>query len=57
MMRMTFSLCRAEGSSPEKIWANSGDSHFLEPESLWRDTLPTRLAELVSRTVKDPDGQ
>ena len=20
-----------------KIWANSGDSHFLEPEDLWRD--------------------
>lgn len=41
----------------EKIWANSGDSHFLEPDSLWRDTLPPRLAELVPRAVKDPDGQ
>lgn len=40
----------------DKIWANSGDSHFLEPESLWRDSLPTRLAELVPRAVKDPDG-
>ena len=40
----------------EKIWANSGDSHFLEPESLWRDNLPPRLAELVPRAVKDPDG-
>lgn len=39
-----------------KIWANSGDSHFLEPESLWRDNLPARLAELVPRAVKDPDG-
>ncbi|HVW42941.1 MAG TPA: amidohydrolase family protein [Amycolatopsis sp.] len=41
----------------EKIWANSGDSHFLEPESLWRDSLPPRLAELVPRAEKDPDGQ
>jgi predicted TIM-barrel fold metal-dependent hydrolase len=40
----------------DKIWANSGDSHFLEPDSLWQDSLPTRLAELVPRTVKDPDG-
>jgi predicted TIM-barrel fold metal-dependent hydrolase len=41
----------------DKIWANSGDSHFLEPESLWRDSLPPRLADLVPRTEKDPDGQ
>jgi predicted TIM-barrel fold metal-dependent hydrolase len=41
----------------EKIWANSGDSHFLEPEDLWRENLPARLAELVPRAEKDPDGQ
>ena len=41
----------------QKIWANSGDSHFLEPETLWRDTLPPRLAELVPYTERDPDGQ
>ncbi|WP_458683829.1 amidohydrolase family protein [Prescottella equi] len=40
-----------------KIWANSADSHFLEPDDLWRENLPRRLAELVPRTVKDPDGQ
>lgn len=40
-----------------KIWANSGDSHFLEPEGLWRDSLPPRLAELMPRAVKDPDGE
>lgn len=39
-----------------KIWANSGDSHFLEPPDLWRDSLPPRLAELVPRAEKDPDG-
>ncbi|MCW2496311.1 amidohydrolase family protein [Jatrophihabitans sp.] len=41
----------------DKIWANSADSHFLEPENLWRDHLPARLAELVPRAEKDPDGQ
>jgi len=41
----------------EKIWANSGDSHFLEPENLWRDNLPKRLADLVPRSEKDPDGE
>jgi predicted TIM-barrel fold metal-dependent hydrolase len=40
----------------QKIWANSGDSHFLEPEDLWRENLPPRLAELVPRAEKDPDG-
>ena len=41
----------------DKIWANSGDSHFLEPDDLWRTSLPPRLAELVPRAVKDSDGQ
>ena len=40
-----------------KIWANSGDSHFLEPEDLWRASLPPRLAELMPHAVKDPDGE
>ena len=40
----------------EKIWANSGDSHFLEPETLWRESLPPKLAELVPYTERDPDG-
>ena len=39
-----------------KIWANSGDSHFLEPDTLWKDNLPKRLAELVPRSEKDADG-
>lgn len=41
----------------DKIWANSADSHFLEPEDLWREHLPPRLAERVPRTEKDADGQ
>jgi predicted TIM-barrel fold metal-dependent hydrolase len=39
-----------------KIWANSGDSHFMEPDDLWRSSLPPRLADLVPRAEKDPDG-
>ena len=23
-----------------KIWTNSGDSHFLEPDDLWQSRLP-----------------
>jgi predicted TIM-barrel fold metal-dependent hydrolase len=40
-----------------KLWANSGDSHFIEPADLWQSRLPKRLAELVPRTEKDPDGR
>lgn len=40
-----------------RLWANSGDSHFLEPEDLWSSRLPRRLAERVPRTEKDPDGR
>jgi len=39
-----------------KIWANSGDSHFVEPENLFADRLPADLAERMPRSVKDPDG-
>ncbi|MFZ2175036.1 MAG: amidohydrolase family protein [Rhodococcus sp. (in: high G+C Gram-positive bacteria)] len=41
----------------QKLWANSGDSHFLEPADLWQTRLPARLAELVPRSEKDPDGK
>jgi predicted TIM-barrel fold metal-dependent hydrolase len=40
----------------EKIWANSADSHFLEPEDLWRKNLPPRLANLVPRSERDANG-
>ncbi|EUA23227.1 amidohydrolase 2 domain protein [Mycobacterium xenopi 4042] len=39
-----------------KIWTNSGDSHFLEPDDLWQSRLPKRLAELTPRAEKDPMG-
>jgi predicted TIM-barrel fold metal-dependent hydrolase len=40
-----------------KIWTNSGDSHFLEPEDLWQSRLPKKLADLTPRAEKDPDGE
>jgi predicted TIM-barrel fold metal-dependent hydrolase len=41
---------------PGKIWANSGDSHLMEPEDLFTANLPPELAERMPRSVKDPDG-
>ncbi|MET0146611.1 MAG: amidohydrolase family protein [Ilumatobacteraceae bacterium] len=39
-----------------KIWANSGDSHFIEPDEAWK-SLPPALAERMPRSVKDADGR
>lgn len=39
------------------IWANSGDSHLVEPDDLFRNALPRRLAERMPRSVKDADGR
>src|SRR5215213_1716551 len=44
-------------TTAEKIWANSGDSHFLEPDSLWRDNVPKQFVDLMPKAVKDPDGE
>jgi predicted TIM-barrel fold metal-dependent hydrolase len=41
----------------EKIWANSGDSHFLEPDDLWRANVPAKYADLMPKAVKDADGE
>lgn len=40
-----------------KIWANSGDSHLMEPPDLFTANLPADLAERMPRSVKDPDGE
>lgn len=40
-----------------KLWANSADSHFIEPADLWQTRLPKRLADLAPRSEKDPDGR
>ena len=33
-----------------KIWAHSGDSHFLEPDDLWHQILPKEVADRMPRT-------
>src|ERR1700719_3796647 len=35
-----------------KIWANSADSHVLEPADLWLQALPPRLAERAPRSER-----
>ncbi len=40
-----------------KIWANSGDSHLVEPQDLFTANLPADLADRMPRAVKDPDGE
>jgi predicted TIM-barrel fold metal-dependent hydrolase len=39
-----------------KLWANSGDSHLMEPLDLF-DALPADIRELMPRSVKDPGGE
>jgi predicted TIM-barrel fold metal-dependent hydrolase len=41
----------------EKIWANSGDSHFLEPADLWHQIMPKAQADRMPRTtvISDED--
>ncbi len=34
----------------DKIWAHSGDSHFLEPADLWHQILPKKQADRMPRT-------
>ena len=43
-------------ATQKKIWANSTDSHWVEPEDLWRSQLPPALAERMPRSVKSDDG-
>jgi predicted TIM-barrel fold metal-dependent hydrolase len=41
----------------DKIWANSGDSHFLEPEDVLTRGMPKRLADRMPRTERDGDWE
>jgi len=43
--------------SMSKIWANSADSHFIEPDGLYEDRLPASLAARLPRSVKAEDGK
>ena len=36
----------------DKIWAHSGDSHFLEPEDLWHQIMPASQADRMPRTTR-----
>lgn len=45
----------SETTVDNKIWANSGDSHLIEPPDLY-DRLPDHLRERMPRSVKDPSG-
>ena len=40
-----------------KIWAHSGDSHFLEPEDLFQQILPAPLAERMPWSERDGDDE
>jgi len=40
-----------------KIWANSGDSHLLEPDDLWSQILPPSLAERMPWSEKVGDNE
>jgi predicted TIM-barrel fold metal-dependent hydrolase len=40
----------------DKIWANSGDSHLVEPDDLFTQSLPASFAQRMPRSVKDTDG-
>src|SRR3989442_10658053 len=37
-----------------KLWANSGDSHYMEPPDLY-DRLPAHLRELLPKSVRDEE--
>src|SRR6202042_506719 len=39
----------------KKVWANSGDSHLMEPPDLFA-SLPEDIRERLPRSVKDPSG-
>ncbi len=40
-----------------KLWANSGDSHLVEPDELFTESLPPALAARMPRSEKSEDGQ
>ena len=36
----------------EKMWANSGDAHVLEPPDLWQERMPADMAARMPRSEK-----
>lgn len=49
---MATTLESAKNDAKVKIWANSGDSHILEPDNLWQEILPKDLADRMPRTER-----
>jgi len=47
---------RASVLVASKLWANSGDSHLMEPFDLF-DSLPEDIRARMPRSVKDPSGE
>ncbi len=43
-------------STSDTLWANSGDSHYMEPPDFWNLILPKPLADRMPRSVKDFDA-
>src|SRR3954463_3063254 len=41
----------------QKLWAHSGDSHILEPDDLWAQILPAKLAERMPRTEQISENE
>lgn len=41
----------------DKIWANSGDSHLVEPDEVFATCLPPAVAARMPRSVQDDDGR
>jgi predicted TIM-barrel fold metal-dependent hydrolase len=39
-----------------KIWANSGDSHILEPADIWTEAMPAELADRMPRVERRDDA-
>ena len=52
-MTTTTGPTRATGEGGAKIWANSGDSHIIEPSDIWQRYVPAGLVESAPRTEKD----
>ncbi len=45
------------GVMTDKLWAHSGDSHFLEPADLWHQILPKAQADRMPRTERISDNE
>jgi predicted TIM-barrel fold metal-dependent hydrolase len=54
---MESATVSVDAMNASKLWANSGDSHFLEPEGLWDAILPAKQAARMPRSEKISDDE